>query len=82
MVALIAPAFAQSASPPGVVKQYDLKDGTTLYVFKDGKMTMENKHGKAVAMKDGQTMETKDGQTIIMKGNEVWRLIREQPRAQ
>ena len=77
LLALSAPAFSQSASRPDVVKQYDLKDGTTLYVFKDGKMTMENQNGKAVAMKDGQPMETKDGQTIMMKGNEVWRIIRE-----
>lgn len=65
-------AFAVDASK--VEKTVELKDGTTLYIFKDGKMSMENKLGRTVAMKDGGVMETKDGQKIMMKGNELWRL--------
>lgn len=65
-------AFAVDASK--VEKTVELKDGTTLYIFKDGKMSMEDKFGHVVAMKDGGVMETKDGQQIMMKGNEVWRL--------
>ena len=65
-------AFAVDVSK--VEKTVELKDGTTLYIFKDGKMSMENKLGHTVAMKDGVVMETKDGQQLMMKGNEVWRL--------
>ncbi|MFC5301821.1 periplasmic Cu(I)/Cu(II)-binding protein CopK [Azospira restricta] len=57
-----------------VVKSYELKDGSTVYVFKDGKMAMENKVGQVVPMKEGHMMEAKDGQKIMMKGNEIWRL--------
>ena len=32
------------------------------YIFKDGKMGMEDKLGRAVRMKQGQVMEAKDGQ--------------------
>ena len=51
-----------------------LKDGSTLYIFKDGKMGMEDKLGRPQSMKQGQLMETKDGKKIIMTGNEVWRV--------
>ncbi len=65
-------AYAVDASQ--VEKSIELKDGSTVYLFKDGKMGMENKMGKAVRMKEGQVMETKDGQKIIMIGDEVARL--------
>ncbi|MBT9520339.1 MAG: CopK family periplasmic copper-binding protein, partial [Dechloromonas sp.] len=52
----------------------DLKDGSTVYIFKDGKMGMENKYGRATRMKKDTVMETKDGQKIIMHGDEVMRL--------
>ena len=57
-----------------VEKSIELKDGSTVYLFKDGKMGMESKLGKAVRMKAGHVMETKDGQKIIMMGDEVARL--------
>lgn len=47
-----------------------------MYIFKDGKMGMEDKLGRAVRMKEGQVMETKDGQKIMMHGDEVMRLER------
>ena len=65
-------AFAVDASK--VEKSIELKDGSTVYLFKDGKMGMESKLGKAIQMKQGQVMETKDGQKIIMIGNEVARM--------
>jgi len=61
-------AFAQQGE-----RQIALKDGSTLVVFKDGKMSMRDKTGNVVGMKDGVPMETKDGQIIMMKGNEIWR---------
>jgi Copper resistance protein K len=69
--------FALSAfavDPSNVVKSVELKDGSTVYQFKDGKMGMEDKLGKVVQMKEGHVMETKDGQRVIMVGNEVARM--------
>lgn len=57
-----------------VEKSYDLKDGSTLHVFKDGKMAMEDRFGRPFPMDLGHQMETVDGQKISMQGNEVWRL--------
>ena len=57
-----------------VAKSIELKDGPTVYFFKDGKMAMENKLGKVVRMKECHVMETKDGQRLIMVGDEVARL--------
>lgn len=65
-------AFAVDLSK--VEKSLPLKDGSTVYVFKDGKMGMENKYGRVESMKEGHVMETKDGQKVIMIGNEVMRL--------
>ncbi len=57
-----------------VEQSIPLKDGSTVYIFKDGKMSMESKLGNAVRMKQGHVMETKDGQKIMMYGDEVMRL--------
>ena len=65
-------AFAVDAAQ--VEKSIELKDGSTVYIFKDGKMGMEDKLGRAVRMKKDTVMETKDGQKIIMHGDEVMRL--------
>jgi len=65
-------AFAVDTA--NVQKSIELKDGSTVYIFKDGKMGMEDKLGRAVRMKEGHAMETKDGQRIIMIGDEVARL--------
>lgn len=55
-------------------KSYDLKDGSTLHVFRDGKMAMEDRFGRPFPMDQGHQMETLDGKKISMQGNEVWRL--------
>lgn len=70
--AIALSAFAVDNSK--VEKSIELKDGSTVYLFKDGKMGMENKFGRVESMKPGHVMETKDGQRIIMIGNEVFRL--------
>lgn len=54
-------------------REIPLKDGSTLVIFKDGKMSMRDARGRTQSMKDGARMETKDGQVLMMKGNEVWR---------
>lgn len=72
VTALSVSAFAADAAL--VDKSIPLKDGSTVYIFKNGKMGMEDKVGRATTMKEGHIMETLDGQKIIMQGNEVWRL--------
>ena len=65
-------AYAVDASQ--VEKSIELKDGSTVYIFKDGKMGMEDKSGRATYMESGHVMETKDGKKIFMNGNEIWRV--------
>lgn len=65
-------AFAVDKSQ--VKQSIALKDGSTVYIFKDGKMGMEDKLGRATFMQQGRAMETKDGKKIIMNGNEIWRV--------
>jgi hypothetical protein len=55
------------------VREVPLKDGTTLLIYKDGKMSHRDARGRVASMKDGAAMETRDGKVIMMKGNEVWR---------
>jgi len=57
-----------------VEKSIQLRDGSTVHVFADGKMAMEDKFGRATYMAPGHAMETKDGKKIVMNGNEVARL--------
>lgn len=67
-------AFAGDAARAAAQKTIELKNGSTIYIFKDGKMSMENKSGRAVRMKKDVVMETKDGEKIMMHGDEVMRL--------
>lgn len=69
-----AAASAFSADETKVEKSIELKNGSTVYIFKDGKMGMEDKLGRVVSMKAGNVMETKDGKKIVMTGNELWRV--------
>ena len=70
MIALSA--FAADANQ--VEKSIQLKDGSTVHVFADGKMAMEDKFGRPVYMEPGEVMQSKDGRPITMNGNEVARL--------
>jgi hypothetical protein len=72
LIAITSAAFAVDLA--NVAQRFDLKDGSTVYVFKDGKMSMEDRLGQTKGMKAGHVMETKDGQKIIMVGNEIARL--------
>lgn len=78
----LAAAVAGSASPtfardelqweaPQVVS---LKDGATLYIFKDGKMARESKSGEPWLFKKNEVLETADGRKLTPVGNEVARL--------
>ncbi len=57
-----------------VEKSIQIKDGSTVHVFSDGKMAMEDKFGRATYMAPGHVMQTKDGKQLAMNGNEVARL--------
>lgn len=75
IVAISSAAASAYAVDKAQVKQsIELKDGSTVYIFKDGKMGMEDKFGRATVMESGHVMETKDGKKIIMNGNEIWRV--------
>ena len=67
-------AFASDEARAAAKEVIELKDGSTVYIFKDGKMGMEDKYGRATYMESGHVMETKDGKKIIMNGNEIWRV--------
>ncbi len=74
MSVVVSSAFADDAKRAAVQQTIELKNGATIYIFKDGKMAMEDKFGRAVSMKKDVVMETKDGKKVIMHGNEVMRL--------
>lgn len=79
---LIAAAVAGVAGPVLAADQAQqtarevikLKDGSTLYVFRDGKMAKEDKLGRALRLKNGEVLETADGRKVTAVGNEVARL--------
>ena len=76
---LSLPAFAQvSASYTTdtlqVAKTIALKDGSSVTVYEDGKMAMEDRFGRSISMKPGQVMETRDGGKVVMAGNETYRV--------
>jgi len=52
-------------------KVIEMQDGSIVYVFKTGKMAVENKMGRAVSTKAGTIMKAKDGTDVKMVGNEV-----------
>lgn len=64
------------ARPHGVnvVKSIPLVDGSTVLVFQDGKMGMEDKQGRSARMKPGHVMKAKDGTSLMMVGDEVMRV--------
>lgn len=74
MTTITASAIASDAAQAAAKDVIELKGGVTLYVFKDGKMAMEDKYGHAVRMKEGASMETKDGKKFIMTSDEVARM--------
>lgn len=73
----IAPqAQASDALANAVQASIELRDGSTLHIFKDGKMAKEDAFGRAVYLKRGEVLTAKDGRQITAVGNEVARLER------
>ena len=65
-------AFAADANQ--VEKLIELKDGSTVYVFTDGKMGVEDRFGRARHTAPGHVLDTKGGGKIVVNGNEVARV--------
>lgn len=65
---------ALAADMTSVEKSIPLEDGSVVYVFKNGKMGMEDKLGRSTRMKPGHVMKAKDGTTLVMVGDEVMRV--------
>ena len=72
--AVTATAFAGHNARYEAKQIYDLKDGTTLYVFQDGKMALESRYGFAVPLQKGSVLETRDGQKITAGDDSILRL--------
>lgn len=68
------PVFARDQLAIEAVQVLELKDGSTVYVFKDGKMAKEDRWGRTEHLKAGEILELKDGRKVEAKGNEVARL--------
>lgn len=68
------PALARDALPQVTQQALAMKDGSTLYVFKNGKMAKEDRYGRATYLKQGETLELVGGPKVTAVGNEVARL--------
>ena len=71
---MAVPALAHHAAGQTAVQVINLKDGATLFVFKDGKMAKADKYNRPAYLKDGEVLEAKDGRQVTAAGNEVARL--------
>jgi hypothetical protein len=58
----------------GAQTTIELKDGSTVYVFGNGRMGMTDRYGRVARMQPGVPMKIKNGQTIVMIGDEVARV--------
>lgn len=74
VAAAAVPAFARDAVQQAVQQTVVLKDGSTLYVFKDGEMAKEDRFGRAVYLRNGEVLEALDGRKMTANSNEVARL--------
>ena len=67
-------AFASDEARAAAREVIELKDGSTVYIFKDGKMAMEDRYGRAIRTSPGAVVETSDGRKITTQSDEVARL--------
>ncbi|HEU4459932.1 MAG TPA: CopK family periplasmic copper-binding protein [Methylibium sp.] len=74
LVAAASPSMARDELDRSQAEAVQLKDGSTLYTFKDGKMALEDKFGRATPIKKGQTFEAKDGRKLTASSSESARL--------
>lgn len=67
-------SFASDAARDAAKEMVPLRDGGTLFLFKDGTMAKQNAYGNASYIKKGDVLEAKDGQKIPVTSNEVARM--------
>ncbi len=72
--AAAGPAFASDALAKTPHQSLNLKDGSTLYIFEDGKMAREDRYGRAAYLMKGEVLELADGRKVTAVGNEIVRL--------
>ncbi len=70
----LVPAVARDMLPYETTQVLELKDGSTVYVFKDGQMAKEDRLGRTEHLKPGEILVLKDGRKVKAVGNEVQRL--------
>jgi len=72
LTALTAAATASEIEAREAASQIvELQDGSTLYVFPNGKMAVENRYGRSAYTRPGTALTAADGTRIMMVGNEV-----------
>lgn len=59
---------------PMVKESIALTDGSTVYVFTDGKMAIADKFGRPSVKKAGTAVDAKDGRRVTLTSNESARL--------
>ncbi len=64
-------AFAGHAAQEASEKTIPLKDGGSLYIFKDGTMAKEDRYGRAQSLRVSTVIETADGKSVTVTSNEV-----------
>ncbi|MDR3395308.1 MAG: CopK family periplasmic copper-binding protein [Parasulfuritortus sp.] len=55
-----------------------LQGGSTLHIYKDGQMAVENVYGRPTVVAPGQQLHEKNGTTIAMNSDDIARLEMEQ----
>jgi hypothetical protein len=70
---LAALAAAPAAHAYAVRDVIPLKNGWTVLVFDDGKMSARDARGRVRSVWPGTSLETADGRTLRMHGDETWR---------
>lgn len=66
--------FASDAARDAAKEMVPLRDGGTLFLFKDGTMAKQDAYGNARYIKQGEVLETADGKKIPVTSNEVARM--------
>ena len=74
LAGMAVPALAHHELSWAAPQVINLKDASTLYVFKDGKMAKADKFGRAVYLMHGEVLDAVDGRKLTAVGNEVARL--------
>lgn len=72
------PVPARQATYASSTQKIELLDGSTVYLFENGKMGMEDRYGRPTRMQPGASMQTKDGRVITMTGDETARVSKAQ----